>query len=53
MAIDLPGGAGFVAALRRVWDDGDAALPVDQRLPVPARAELLDLMAVRANLPLV
>jgi O-succinylbenzoic acid--CoA ligase len=45
VAIDLPGGAAFVAALRRVWDDGDAALPVDQRLPMPARAELLDVMA--------
>ncbi len=41
VAIDLPGGAVFVDALRRAWDDGDAILPVDQRLPGPARAALL------------
>jgi O-succinylbenzoic acid--CoA ligase len=44
VAIDLPGGDRFVAALRRVWDDGDAALPVDQRLSRPARSELLEEM---------
>lgn len=37
-------GAAFVAALQRVWDDGDAVLPIDPRLPAPARAELLDAM---------
>ena len=37
VALDLPGGPGFVSALRRVWDDGDAALPIDPRLPAPAR----------------
>lgn len=41
VAIDLPGGPSFVDALRRVWDDGDAVLPVDQRLPPPAKAALL------------
>ena len=45
VALDLPGGPGFVAALRRVWDDGDAALPVDPRLPTPAKAALLATMA--------
>jgi O-succinylbenzoic acid--CoA ligase len=45
VAIDLPGGAAFVAALQRVWDDGDAVLPVDQRLPPPARRELLAALA--------
>ncbi len=45
MAIDLPGGPAFVDALRRVWDDGDAALPLDQRLAGAARSELLDAMA--------
>jgi O-succinylbenzoic acid--CoA ligase len=40
VALDLPGGPGFVDALRRVWDRGDAVLPVDQRLPGPARAAL-------------
>ena len=40
VALDLPGGPAFVDALRRVWDRGDAVLPVDQRLPGPARAAL-------------
>lgn len=31
--LDLPAGPAFVDALRRVWDDGDAAFPLDQRLP--------------------
>ena len=45
VAIDLPGGAAFVDALRRAWDDGDAVLPVDRRLPTPAKRALLDAMA--------
>jgi o-succinylbenzoate---CoA ligase len=45
VAIDLPGGPPFVAALRRVWDAGDAALPIDQRLPPRAREALLTAMA--------
>jgi O-succinylbenzoic acid--CoA ligase len=45
VAIDLPAGPAFVDALRRVWDDGGAALPVDQRLAGPARRLLLDTMA--------
>lgn len=44
VALDLPGGPAFVDALRRAWDDGDAVLPVDQRLPAAARASLLDRM---------
>lgn len=45
VALDLAGGPAFVDALRRVWDAGDAALPVDQRLPPPAKSRLLDAMA--------
>src|SRR5690606_34004303 len=45
IALDLPAGQTFVDALRRVWDRGDAALPVDQRLPVPARRRMLRAMA--------
>ncbi|MDQ6784561.1 MAG: AMP-binding protein [Actinomycetota bacterium] len=45
VAIDLPGGPGFVHALQRVWADGDAALPVDQRLAPAARQALLDHLA--------
>jgi O-succinylbenzoic acid--CoA ligase len=44
VAIDLPGGPAFVDALRREWDDGNAVLPVDRRLPAPARTALLAAM---------
>ena len=42
VAIDLPGGPAFDAALRRAWDDGDAVIPVDQRLPRQVQVTLLD-----------
>ena len=41
VALDLPAGPAFVDALRRTWDDGDAVLPVDRRLPPAARDRLL------------
>jgi O-succinylbenzoic acid--CoA ligase len=44
VALDLAGGAEFVDELRRAWDDGDAVLPVDQRLPHPAKDALLRRM---------
>jgi len=31
--LDLPAGSGFVEALQRVWETGDAVFPLDQRLP--------------------
>jgi len=37
VAIDLPGGDEFVTALTRAWADGDAALPLDQRLSPDTR----------------
>jgi len=46
VAIDLPGGPAFVDELRRVWDAGDAAFPVDRRLPAVARDEILQAMRV-------
>ena len=33
IAFDLPAGPEFVDALRRVWDAGDAVLPLDPRAP--------------------
>ena len=45
VALDIPGGPGFVNALRDVWDRGDAAFPVDQRLSRGAKAALLATMA--------
>jgi O-succinylbenzoic acid--CoA ligase len=41
VALDLPGGPNFVDALRRVWDDGDAAFVLDQRLPRAAAERTL------------
>jgi O-succinylbenzoic acid--CoA ligase len=41
VALDLPGGVGFVDALRAIWDTGDAAAPLDPRLPPAARRVLL------------
>lgn len=41
VALDLPGGPDWVDALRRAWDDGDAVLPIDPRLPPSARSALL------------
>ncbi len=44
VALDLPGGPGFVETMQRVWERGDAALPIDRRLPEPARDALLAAM---------
>jgi O-succinylbenzoic acid--CoA ligase len=46
VAIDQPGGPGFVDRLRAIWDVGDAAFPVDQRLPAAAKAALTAAMRV-------
>ena len=45
VALDLPAGPSFVAALTRAWDRGDAVLPLDQRLPQPAKAAHLAALA--------
>jgi O-succinylbenzoic acid--CoA ligase len=42
VALDLPAGQAFVDALQRIWDQGDAMLPLDPRLPRPAVDQLLD-----------
>jgi o-succinylbenzoate---CoA ligase len=42
IALDLPNSPAFIAELQRIWDSGDAALPVDSRLPAPARTQLLE-----------
>ncbi len=46
VALDAPGGPAFVESLRRIWDAGDAAFPVDQRLPPAAKARLTTAMGV-------
>ncbi|QYG93121.1 AMP-binding protein [Iamia sp. SCSIO 61187] len=42
VGVEARGGPGFVDRLRRTWDDGDALLPIDPRLPPPARQDLID-----------
>lgn len=43
VALALPGGPQYAAAIQRVWDAGDAIAPLDNRLPA---AELRRVMAV-------
>ena len=40
VAVALPGGPAFVDAVQRIWDDGDAILPVDPTAP-PAQLDLV------------
>ena len=46
VALDATADPGFVTRLARIWDRGDAALPVDPRLPAAARDRLVDRMRV-------
>lgn len=45
IAVPAVGGPHFVTTLLDVWDAGHALLPVDPRLPPPARHALLEAMA--------
>ncbi len=45
VAIDLPGGPGFVSAVLRAWEAGDAVLPLDTRAPAAHNRAVLDAMA--------
>ncbi len=45
VALAAVGDPGFPGRLARIWDDGDAILPVDPRLPPAARDRLLDDLA--------
>jgi O-succinylbenzoic acid--CoA ligase len=45
VALDLPGGEGFLEALQRAWAAGDAVAPIDQRLATPAKRRLLKALA--------
>lgn len=44
VALDLPGGSDFLDRLQRIWERGDAVLPVDQRLPETAKRRILDTL---------
>jgi o-succinylbenzoate---CoA ligase len=48
VALSMPAGPRFVDALQAVWDAGDAAFPLDQRLPPPAARAVLDVVAPSA-----
>ncbi len=45
VALDLPGGPAFVAALEKVWANGDAAFPLDPRLPASERDRVMRAIA--------
>jgi len=42
VALDLQAGQSFVDALLRAWEDGNAVLPLDPRLPDPAVRRIVD-----------
>jgi O-succinylbenzoic acid--CoA ligase len=46
VALDAPGGPTFVEQLQAIWNAGDAAFPVDQRLPMRAREQICAAMQV-------
>lgn len=48
VALDLPGGRTFVDELERVWSDGDAAVPIDQRLAHGAKRDMCAQLGVGA-----
>ncbi len=48
VALCIPGGASYVDAVRRIWDEGDAVFPVDQRLPKQSQSALIEHMAASA-----
>jgi O-succinylbenzoic acid--CoA ligase len=41
VALDLAGGQGYVDAVQRIWDRGDAVLPLDRRAPSAHRAVVM------------
>jgi O-succinylbenzoic acid--CoA ligase len=40
----MPGGPAFAETLRRCWDDHDAVLPLDVRLPLPAINRIIEIL---------
>ena len=48
VALDMPASQDFVSALKSIWDSGDAALPIDQRLPQHARRKLVEQFSASA-----
>ena len=44
----MPTNDAYVAIVRAIWDAGDAVLPIDSRLPEPAKQRLLSIMRPHA-----
>ena len=45
IALDMPASKTFVDLVQRTWSNGDAILPIDQRLPLASKKMLMDTMA--------
>jgi O-succinylbenzoic acid--CoA ligase len=45
IALDMPASKTFVDLVQRAWSNGDAVLPIDQRLPLVSKKILMDTMA--------
>ena len=45
VALDMPASQMFVDQVQRAWSNGDAVLPIDQRLPPAGKKLLIDAMA--------
>jgi len=45
IALDMPASKTFVELVQRMWSNGDAVLPIDQRLPQHGKKLLLDAMS--------
>ena len=48
IAIDQVGGPDFVHTLTEIWESGDAALPLDQRLPLHMRRSIVNRFGASA-----
>ena len=44
VCLDMPSGQLLIDRLSRAWDSDDAVFPLDQRLPAPARKQILDIV---------
>ncbi|MEY4873408.1 MAG: 2-succinylbenzoate--CoA ligase [Actinomycetota bacterium] len=45
IALDMPASKTFVDLVQRAWSNGDAVLPIDQRLPLVSKKLLMDKLA--------
>ncbi|MHB8262876.1 MAG: class I adenylate-forming enzyme family protein [Acidimicrobiales bacterium] len=43
IALDMPAGERYVAAIQEAWNNGDAVMPIDRRLPPDTLRQLIDV----------